>query len=270
MDSDLAVCRAIMRIYSFFKMDSFGRLTPRNAENISSEYFQLEPQLKDAFHKVGIQMYPCGVNSSFNGKIKIVPEVFFIDLNTSFAIPRDILCCLERFSQKNTPKNHYEEEYQLFLSYSGRWFDSENGDKFITDGLQSSTKIIIDLFTYAIASEDCLHHRLIHELLHVFGVEEEKMPQLILSACKISYEIAQPFVKKVIRRIKAIQDEFVNSVEVFMEKEPELTQHVLRLADALVSYGFPEKIDTPLYATTYMPCRLFPEPQIEGYEVLFM
>ncbi len=269
-DENVSICRAIMRIYSFFEINSLGMLISKDAEHILSDYIQLEPRLKDVFLQMGIQMYPTGVKSCFNNIIKIVPEVFFIYLNSPFQIPSDIICCLGNFLHTNDIIDYIEKKYHLYFSYSGRWLDRKSGAKFITDGLQVSTNIIIDFFTFSVASEDSLHHRLIHELLHVLGVEEEEMPQLILSACNISYEIAQPFIEYVMRQIQAVQDEFVYKIKTLIENEPELTQQIFQLADELVLYGLPEKVNTPLYTTTYMPSKLFPECKVVGYKVLFM
>lgn len=271
MYNELALCRAVMRLYSFCDIEyQTHKLTYSEARDVLTEYFQIEPSLKAAFHQAGIHMYPTRVNSCFGNTIKTVPEVFFIYERNYYTIPVKIITCLQEFLSLNGRNNSPSINQQLFWAYSGRYYDKKSGARYITDGLQGADQISIDFLTYSVATHDCLHHRLVHELLHVLGVEEEDMSRLILPACKISYELSKDFVDSLLDQISVIKNEFITAVLRVSESKQDLTSRILLLADILCQYGFPTQMETPLYTTTYMPSTLLPDVLVDGYEVLFM
>ncbi len=92
MHEELTVCRAVMRLYSFCEFDpATSKIKVTEANNILTPYFEIEPELKNIFYKVGIEMYPTGVCSCFDGETKIVLEVFFIHTAYSLHIPDEVL-----------------------------------------------------------------------------------------------------------------------------------------------------------------------------------
>lgn len=271
MYDNLPLCRAIMRLYSYCELDLQSlRLLYNEPKDVLSEYFQIEPALKLAFSQEGIILYPTGVNSLFDDIIKIVPEVFFIYTPISYNIPDElirVLCNFLRSHKENIPAYNQQK---LLWAYSGRYFDKANNKRFITDGLQCSNHIIIDILTYKIASHDCLHHRIVHELLHVLGVEEGEMEQFILPACSVSYDLTRPFLSLLISQVNTVINEFVEVEASIANKNRVLSERLITLGNLLYERGFPAKMDSSLFATTYMPDRLFPNADIKGYNVLFM
>lgn len=272
MHNELSICRAVMRLYSFCDFDvQTSRIKITSAHDLLSSYFAIEPTLKSAFKKVGIELFPTAVHSCFDSQIKIVLEVFFIPTVHSLQIPDKIISCLADtlISLGRTPSLPTAQTLQW--AYTGRWTDKEFKHKFITDGLQmSDNRILVDFLTYSEASHDCLHHRLIHELLHTLGVEEEEMPTYILPSCAATYELARPFVQSMMDQVHTVKATFIESTRQLEINEPDLTNLLLRLGNGLCRYGFPEMMDNPIYTTTYMPDKLFPEPSIAGYTVLLM
>ena len=272
MYKELTVCRAIMRLYSFCEFDlETSKIKVTQANNILTPYFEIEPTLKYAFKKVGIEMYPTGVLSGFDGETKIVLEVFFIHTAHSMHIPDEVLSCLTTVLTALGRKPPLCTSQTLQWAYTGRWIDKSKGHKFVTDGLQmSDNRILLDFVTYSTASHDCLHHRLIHELLHTLGVEEEEMNDYIFPACAATYEMMKPFIQLAQSQVKKIGALFSTSLQDLGKNEPILTKRLIEMGDKLCVHGFPEKMDTPIYTTTYMPDRLFPNISVSGYTVLLM
>lgn len=272
MYKELSVCRAIMRLYSFCEFDEKSRkIKICGAHEIVESYFEIDSKVKKALHSVGIEMYPTGVHSCFNNEIKIALEVFFIHSACSLQIPADILLFLSSFLKKLGREPLPIMSQTLNWAYSGRIIDRSYTQRFITDGLQTSdNRIVIDFLTYSVASHDSLHHRIIHELLHTLGIEEEEMKYYTIPACVASYEIAKPFIETLLAQIQDINQAFSKSMQSFKCNFPELEKQLLQIGNDLCLYGFPEKIDSPIYTTTFLPSKFFPKPDVAGYDVLFM
>lgn len=272
MYKELSVCRAIMRLYSFCDFDeNTHRIKISGAHKILSSYFKLEPVLKTALDSVGIEMYPSGVYSCFNGETRIVLEVAFIHAGCSITVPDELMQCLASLLSSLGRDPLPIKKQTLQWAYSGRFADRSFTQKFITDGLQmSNNRILIDFLTYAVANHDSLHHRVIHELLHTLGVTEEEMSIYTIPACTATYEIAKPFVEMLSKQVQTIEEIFVKSMQDFRNNYPNLEKQLLQMGDELSRYGFPGKIDTPIYTTSFLPVKFFPEPDVSGYEVLFM
>lgn len=272
MHKELSICRAIMRLYSFCDVDlqtMKKRIT--DAYDILAVYFKMEPAVMRALSEVGIEMYPTGVYSSFDGKNKIVLEVFFIHATHSLQIPEEILsrlaATLVALGRKPAPPT----PQTLQWAYTGRWMDKSCKHRFITDGLQmSDNRILVDFLTYSLASHDCLHHRLIHELLHTLGIEEDEMNFYILPACAATYDLAKPLIQAMLEQVQNVRDAFKRSLIQLEANEPDMVNHLFNMGDELRLYGFPEAMDTPIYTTTYMPDQLFPKLSVSGYTVLLM
>lgn len=115
-----------------------------------------------------------------------------------------------------------------------------------------------------------MHHRLVHELLHTLGIEEDEMDAFILPACVATYDIAKPLIETMLEQIQKVQESFRNSMFQLKVNEPSLVKQLLSMGNQLVLYGFPKAMDNPIYITTYMPDKLFPELSIHGYTVLLM
>lgn len=272
MTEDLSICRSVMRIYSFCAVDEkTHRIKITGAHEIVKSYFEIESELKSNLANYEIEMYPTGVYSCFGNEIKIALEMFFIYTACSFPVPDEIISCLAKFLLSLGRNPLPQTSQVLQWAYTGRYLNRSNANMYITDGLQmSDNRIVIDILTYVTASHDCLHHRLIHELLHTIGVEEDEMDQLILPACAITYEVAKPFIESLHNQVKEILEDFIGKIREFQSKNPETKMRLLQMGNDLCKYGFPTKIDDPIYTTTYMPNRLLPTPSITGYSVLFM
>lgn len=272
MYKELSVCRSIMRLYSYCSIDEDShRIKVCGANEVVASYFAIESEVKKAFADVGIEMYPTGVNSCFNNDIKIALEVFFIHREYSIRIPNEILLCLSSLLTEMGREPLPIKPQKLHWSYSGRVMDKDYKQKYITDGLQmSDNRILIDFLTYSVASHDSLHYRIIHELLHTLGVTEEEMNYYTMPACIATYEVAKPFIKMLLMQKQDVNKAFKKSMQDFRDSFPELEKNLLQIGDRLCSYGFPERMDSPMYATTFLPSKFIPEPDVEGYNVLFM
>lgn len=64
----------------------------------------------------------------------------------------------------------------------------------------------------------------------------------------------------------SINDAFTKSMQDFRRNYPELEKQLLQLGDSLCLYGFPERIDSPIYTTTYLLDKFFPELSVAGYK----
>lgn len=272
MYKELSICRAIMRLYSFCDFDEESRrIKVCGAHEIVESYFEIESEVKNALVSVGIEMYPTGVYSCFDNETKIVLEVFFIHSACSSQVPTEILLFLSSRLKKLGREPSPIMPQTLSWAYSGRVVDRSYTHKFITDGLQmSDNRILIDFLTYSVASHGSLHHRIIHELLHTLGVTEEEMRYYICSACIDTYEMAKPFIEHLLKQTQEINQAFVKSMKDFCCNFPELEKQLIQMGDSLCMYGFPEKMDSPMYATSFLPSKFFPKPDVAGYEVLFM
>lgn len=272
MYDNLPLCRAIMRLYSYCELDQQSlKIICNELKDILSEYFRIEPALKSAFDQEGIILYPVAVNSLFENIIKNVLEVFFIYAPVSYNVPEELIRVLYNFLSSYRENISTYNQLNLLWGYSGRYFDKVNNSRLITDGLQCSNgSIIIDIFTYKIASHDCLHHRIVHELLHALGVEESEMELFILPACSVSYDIAKPFLNLLISQVNTIISDFFEKEASVANKNPALSERLITLGNLLYDRGFPVKLDRSLFATTYLPDRLFPKLDSKGYNVLFM
>ena len=114
------------------------------------------------------------------------------------------------------------------------------------------------------------HHRIIHELLHTLGITEEEMNFYTIPACIATYEVANPFIETLLNQRQDINNAFSKSMLDFSCNFPKLEKQLLQMGDSLCSYGFPEKIDSPMYTTTFLPSKFYPNPDVTGYEVLLM
>lgn len=272
MYKELSACRAIMRLYSYCGInEETYKIKVCGAHEVVTSYFKIESEVKKALACVGIEMYPTGVYSCFDNDNKIALEVFFIHSAYSLQIPPEILLCLSSLLVKLERSPSPITPQTLCWAYSGRVVDKYYSQKFITDGLQmSDNRILIDFLTYSVASYDSLHHRIIHELLHTLGITEEEMNRYTIPACIATYEVAKPFIETLLKQRQDINNAFRKSMLEFSYNFPELEKQLLQMGDSLCSYGFPEKIDSPMYTTTFLPSKFFPNPDVAGYEVLFM
>lgn len=272
MYKELSICRAIMRLYSFCDFDEEShRIKVCGAHETVASYFEIESEIKNALDSVGIEMYPTGVYSCFDSENKIALEVFFIHSACSIEVPAEILLCLSSLLKNLGRELSPVMPQTLSWAYSGRVMDRSYTQRFVTDGLQmSDNRILIDFLTYSIASHDSLHHRIIHELLHTLGIEEEEMRYYTIPACIATYEVAKPFIEQLLNQTQEINQAFAKSMQDFRRNFPELEKQLIQIGDNLCIYGFPERIDSPMYTTTFLPSKFFPEPDVTGYNVLFM
>ena len=105
---------------------------------------------------------------------------------------------------------------------------------------------------YEKAHHNTLHHRLIHEMLHVLGITEEDMPSVICSACVYSHDKAREFVDELLRNCTDMYELFKQRVRTIQEANPELTQKMGELSNLLYQN------------------KAFCQPINEDYHILFM
>ena len=272
MYKELAVCRAIMRLYTFLDIDTqTNTIKTSDAPDFLHPYLEIEPFIKNAFQDVGIELHPSGVISCFNKEIRTVLEVAFIHTDHCLKIPDKISQILSMLLRIEGREHQNPMPQTLYWAYSGRFMDKVTNQYFVTDGLQSlDNRIFIDFLTYSTASPVALHYRVIHELLHTLGITENEMPLYIHSASSLTFEFAKSFTQHISNQIPMVMNAFTESLYNFEINNPDLVRYLLKLGDDLYEYGFPCKMDCPIYTTTYLPYKLSPHIHTEGYNVLLM
>ena len=87
------ICRAIMRIFSYYEYDTnSGELVlntnNNNIKNVITRFNDIITDLHCMFEAVNISMYISGVYSQYGNEFKIVPSVSFLYRKLIFDIPR--------------------------------------------------------------------------------------------------------------------------------------------------------------------------------------
>lgn len=212
------------------------------------------------------------VYSCYDGTIKHELQNYFIDRERKYSIPPEIFEKLAEFlGTKGVVAKTYSN-YEIYFGYTGRTYTRFNEGKYVTDGLQcdDSKEIILDFSLYEQAHHDTLHYRLIHEMLHVLGISEEDMSNIIGAACVYSYDTAKEFVDELLLECANVYESFKQRVKSIQEKEPELVQKIADLSDWLYQEkGFFLPADELEYIAVWYPISFLP-PSVKEYYVLFM
>lgn len=269
---DLFICRQIMRMYTCCGADQNRRLTFELCPEVLQEYFAIDPILRTLFSEVNIEMHPTLVYSCYNGINKYELQNLFIFREKKYLIPEEVFVCLFDFLERNGIAAKPHNSYEICFGYTGRTFSRTTSDKFVTDGLQSDNppEIVIDFALYEKAHHNTLHHRLIHEMLHVLGITEEDMPSVICSACVYSHDKAREFVDELLRNCTDMYELFKQRVRTIQEANPELTQKMGELSNLLYqNKAFCQPADIIEYTSTWHPVSFWP-PINEDYHILFM
>lgn len=262
-----------MRVYTCCGFDiSTSRLTAKICPDILSEYFHIEPLLKHCFDAQNIEMYPCAVYSNYNGINKTVPQIVFIYKKDYFSIPNYIFESLETFLMQCGFSFKKHIDHKIYFGYTGRFLSRSDNSMLVTDGLQRDTTsdIIIDFLTYKNASKNMLYHRLMHELLHVLGINEEEMPKWILPACIYTYDVADQFVSDLLYNCRESYHAFTLAVKEVQNKNSVITSKLKKLSENLYySHGFDAPPEQILTCKAYHPSNFNP-PHVSEIEILFM
>ena len=271
---NLFLCRQIMRIYTCYGFDmNTHRLIKNICPNILETYSMNEYKLKQIFNDEFIEMYPCGVNSNFDGVDKVEVEVFFIYKKYKYVIPNNLIMSLKDFLIKNKLSiSQSNFDVSLYFGYTGRYFKRQNDSILVTDGLQRALQkdIILDFEMFQNANYTTFHHRLVHELLHVLGISEEQMPSIIVPACIYTEEISKVFIKELQSNCSSIYDEFKRSVCKIQKNNIEITYLMNDLCEQLFQQnGFFESPENIVKCTSYIPVSFKPI-EVKGIDILFM
>lgn len=269
---DLFICRQVMRMYTCCGVDSNRHLTIKMCPDILQEYFTIDPILRSLFSNANIEMYPSLVYSCYNGIFKYELQNLFIYRERKYPIPETIFECLTDFLSKNGIAVKPHSNYEIYFGYTGRTYSRADCGKFVTDGLQRDNphEIIIDFSLYEKAHHNTLHHRLIHEILHVLGISEEDMPNVIYPACIYSYDKANAFIEELLQDCAISYESFKQQVRSIQQGNPELTQKITDLSNLLYQEkGFFQPADKIELTSAWHPIAFSP-PYEKEYQILFM
>lgn len=268
------MCRQIMRIYTCFDYDiAFSRLKANICPDITKEYYPKEKDIVRTFSSAGIEMAPTATESCFGNKIIIVPQVFFVYKLKQYIIPRQIINKLKEFLARNgVQSNQLIGETILYFGYTGRMWDRETNSKYVTDGLQrnSTNDIIIDFALYEVAPYDTYLYRLIHELLHTLGIEEEQMNSLISAACIYMTATVKEFIIQLQKDCPLVFNNFKSTLSNIQSDNNQMVEFLRNLGTKLYTqngyYQSPYSIDEckVFYPTSFSPLK------IGDFSILFM
>lgn len=269
MNHNLILYRTILRLYTNYELDENRRTTILRNNDILTDYMSIEASIDNEFLKYGIKRYQTGVESTFGEEISIKLEVIFIFTRRFFIVPNEIMVTLKNYliMHGRTPPEFNPQK--IFLGIAGRVFDPLTNVRFIGEGLQTEDGIIIDFLAFLELPHDWLHMRVIHELLHVLGIEEHEMPTYIRDAYSVTYDISRPFVKKIHEQAPYVYQKFLEIENAFFLNNRTLANQLVDLGHRLHSSGFPAPLNEILYADSYGPATLFPL-DIQPFKILLM
>ena len=268
---DLFLCRMMMRMYTAAPSGSSEALTAKKNE-LWQTYRLLEDVMFRAFAAEGIRPTPVSVISDFNGEIKKMPELVFCCASHTIEVPADIYGLFPAYGVPgfSAPK----EPPVIRLGYTGRCYDYKTKVKLITDGLQigSLGKIVLDMFTLKKMTKAGVSCRLTHELLHVFGVNEEEMAVYKPKAFLDLRERMDAFSEKVLDVLSKAEPDFRSGACRVAEAHPEWEDAMEQLGNRLYLMGFPADPQTTLTGEIRLPEAVTSRNNVEWRlrEILFM
>lgn len=195
--------RCIIRIFFGYELDNNRRLQFSRAPGELLVYATKSDRIKSELEKENIKLEPCGTRTTINTNIMIVPQIKIIDYNFILPIPDDIISVLS-----NMVPNSTFHRIDLRLGYLGRT-STEQG-LFVTDGLahENNSIIYLDMPAHSIVPFEVTGYRIVHELLHCLGLEEEIVKQLDWPFFVINHDIIMPFVR-------VIREQLINEKQRF-------------------------------------------------------
>ncbi|MGM9567640.1 MAG: hypothetical protein ACI3W6_05640 [Clostridia bacterium] len=249
---DLFLCRMMMRMYTVSSAEPSDPLfAEKNA--LWQAYRPLENTMIHAFVSEGIRPTAVSVISDFNGDIKKMPELVFCCAPHTIEVPADIYGLFPAYGVPGFSAP--AEPPVIRLGYTGRCYDYKTKVKLITDGLQigSLGKIVLDMFTLKKMTKAGVSCRLTHELLHVFGVNEEEMAVYKPKAFFDLRERMDVFSERVLDVLNEAEPDFREGVCRVAEAHPEWEEAMEQLGNRLYLMGFPADPQTVLTAEIRLP-----------------
>ena len=271
---ELFVCRQIMRMHSCLGFDiTTSRPFDNICPDVTRKYEPFNEMWRAIFHNVDIEMHRTAVESTFGNGIDYVIQVPFVYKKKKYFVPVGLIDAIHTIL---TPSGHvvsYPKDISVYWGYTGRSLDRGIPHGYITDGLQRDTEndIILDFATYELATKyEMLHYRLIHEVLHSFGLKENIVKQLEIPISIATYGVDEAFVHQLLEDCTNVFAEFKQTVSTIQSMQPDLISKLAVLSEELYRKGgFPAPPEIILTATTELPVSYTPQ-QNEELTVLFM
>lgn len=249
---DLFLCRMMMRMYTLVPRDFEDRPGTEKTE-LWKAYRVLENSMFAAFAAEGIRSTPVSVVSDFNGDIRKMPELVFCYASETIEIPTDIY---DLFPSYGVPDFSAPAEPPVIrLGYTGRCYDYKTKVRLVTDGLQigSLGKIVLDMFSLEKMTKAGVSCRLTHELLHVFGVNEEEMAIYKPKAFFALRERMDDFSEKILAVLHRVKPDFSYRARAVAEAHPSWEDAMEHFGNRLYLMGFPADPQTVLSAEIRLP-----------------
>lgn len=249
---DLFLCRMMMRMYTVASADPADPLFAEK-NDLWQTYRPLENEMIRAFAAEGIRPTAVSVISDFNGEIKKMPELVFCYAPQTIEVPADIYGLFPAYAVKGFSAP--SEPPVIRLGYTGRCYDYKTKVKLVTDGLQIGAlgKIVLDLFTLKKMTKDGVSCRLTHELLHVFGVNEEEMAVYKPKAFFALRDRMDAFSEKVLDVLNDAEPDFRRRAKAVADAHPQWEDAMEQLGNRLYLMGFPAEPKTALSAEIRLP-----------------
>ena len=215
-----------------------------NTSDFSSRVIDLANQILPLLHENGIAFNQTNTRSTFEN-IEIHPQNhFYLTSPVHILFPHDLLLIFPNADQ-----------YTIHWGALGRTFLPDRG-KFVLEGLEcgdNEKMILLDFPSLTVLGKEALCFRLVHELLHTTGLDEEGTEpiQEILTCCVLSQ--FQPFITDLFSTAKESEKIFCSTVKRVGEMIPDQLNEIFHLSSLATSLGFPAPPDEIMFTTTYHP-----------------
>lgn len=271
---ELFVCRQIMRMHSCLGFEiTTSRPFDYICPDITRKYEPFNEMWQAIFHNSDIEMYRTAVESTFGNSIDYAIQVLFIYKKQKYFVPVDLINAIYTILKPIGHAVSYPKDISVYWGYTGRRLDRGTSHGYITDGLQRDTAndIILDFATYELAQKyEMLHFRLVHEVLHSFGLKEDAVKQLEIPISAATYGVDKDFVHQLLEDCSKVFAEFKQAVSTIQSMQPDLISILTMLSEELHRKGgFPVPPEIVLTETTELPISYIPQ-QNEELTVLFM
>jgi len=240
--------RCIIRIFFGYELDDNMRLQFSRAPGELLYYAAISNRIKSVLGKDNIRMEPGGTRTTINANIEIVPQIKIIDYSFTLPVPDEIISVLSNMVPNSTP-HHID----LRFGYLGRT-KTEQG-LFVTDGLahEDNTIVYLDMPTHCIVPPEATGYRIVHELLHCLGLEEEQVKQLDWSFFAFNHTIIMPFVNTIKGNIIDEKLKFDNICLNIENNNSDLMDQLWQIERSLSAKGISLSDKNLVYTSSFLP-----------------
>lgn len=261
--------RVFNRIFFAMRFDVTNRrLDTSSAPNELSRFLSSKQQVVKALKNAKIFQGISGVQSTYETKVEIRSQAYFIEEEYAIDISDTILWGIAK-SIGTIPQNNVS----LHLGYLGRTFDGLES-KLLTDGLASENnkQIYLDLTAHTLFPLETTGWRITHELLHTLGITEEQERGLDWKVYLQNKEPLTSFAYQVKKDIDSVKQKFDDRFQQISAEQHNSIREFWDIANSLAQKGLTLP-SNELYSTeVFVP--VFPQNgvrpvDIEGFCIPF-